>query len=479
MTPGAPTESQPPPVEVLVFSTGIGVFMSALDGSIVNISLQTIAVHFSALQSDVQWIVLSYLLTIVSFTTLSGLIGDRLGTKPIFQLGVALFAVGSLLCALSTTLESLIFFRFVQGLGSTGIFANGIAIVTRFTTKANRGYALGWNSSIVALALTTGPILGGFLTESFGWQSVFLVNVPVGVLGLFLVQKLIPATPPIESGPKKVDLLGIITFAGFIAFLILGISSLGRLNETIGTMNAIFSFLLSGAFFVALLVTESRVDSPVFDLKLFRTEKKIPLGVLSAALTFCCLNVLLFQLPYYWQESLGYSPAETGFLILGVPLSMAIVGPISGRMSDKIDARLLSTMGILGLGVITAVLALTLSSISPEIVALLLVLVGTSIAIFASPNGNSVMSASPREKLGVVGGLLGISRSTGFSLGISLSTSFLAIFSSVMDLSIEESYGLGLQMVFAASLALIVVAAILSSARGKEGTEQGYIKEAI
>ena len=149
----------------LISATGIGIFMGALDSSIVNISLKTIEDSFRVDQSSVQWVVLAYLLTIISLMTVSGNLGDRFSSKKVFQLGIGLFTVGSLLCGLSPTLEILVISRIFQAFGASGLFANGIAIITRFTDRKNRGLAIGFNSLIVSGALTVGPAVGGILTQ--------------------------------------------------------------------------------------------------------------------------------------------------------------------------------------------------------------------------------------------------------------------------------------------------------------------------
>lgn len=465
---------------LLVSATGIGVFMSALDSSIVNISLFSIASFFGVNQIAVQWVVLSYLLTITAVMTIAGNLGDKFGTKRVFQTGMGLFVVGSVLCSISPQIEFLVISRAIQALGATGVMANGIAIVTRFTDRNTRGTAIGYNSLVVAAAITTGPMLGGFLTEFLGWQSIFWINIPIGLVGILYVQKVIPPTPPTNLN-KSIDKVGAFFFSLAITTFVVSLTLLE--NETIPSpvLVAISGVVVSFAAFIAFLRWEDNHDNPIVHLDLLRNRTFL-FGVLSAVIAYGILYVFLFQLPFFLQVVMELTPSETGVWMLGIPAMMALVGPISGRLSDSYDPKYISTFGLVSIGVVTLIFSFLVSDSMP------LVLVGAvglsfgfSIGMFTSPNSNSIMSSVPKKYLGVAGGLVGLARNVGFSLGIAYSTTTLAVFQGIfMDLNGGElvdaiNYVPAFRLLLGTTTLVSLVAILLSYFRG--GQYQSYKKE--
>ncbi|MHA1850229.1 MAG: MFS transporter, partial [Candidatus Thorarchaeota archaeon] len=215
--PNIPETKMPGPYKI-VGATSIGIFLSALDASIVNVSLFTMKESFGVTIGLIQWVVVAYLLVMTSTMPLMGKFGDRFGKKKIFQLGMLIFVVGSFACAISIGFELLVIGRIIQALGAAMISANGLALVTYFTTPQNRGRAIGLNSIVLAAALATGPVLGGVLSQLFGWQSIFLVNLPIGIFGYFLVQFAVPKTEPIKE--TRFDTIGAALFFSFLFLLI-------------------------------------------------------------------------------------------------------------------------------------------------------------------------------------------------------------------------------------------------------------------
>ena len=412
---------------LLISATGIGVFMGALDGSIVNISLYTIEKYFNISEHTVEWVVLAYLLVVIAFTAISGNLGDKYGTKLIFQIGMGIFSLGSFLCAFAPSIEWLVGARILQAIGATGLFANGIAIITHFTDHSNRGKAIGWNSLIVASALSVGPTLGGIMTQYLGWQSVFFINVPLGIIGLIYVQIIIPPTPPTNKN-KGIDFIGAILFSSSIGLFVYAIALVSpnlSLNAVLGNM--ILLSIVAIIIFIGFIIWSLHKTNPIIDLKLFK-NRTFFVGIISAVVAYTILEVVVFQMPFFLQQILNLSPADAGIVVLGVPIMMAVIGPLAGRHSDKIDPKYLTTLGMSGMCILIIILGLTLNaSSSPLVILLLLCAFGASIAFFTSPNGNSVMSSAVKTKLGLAGGLLALSRNIGFSLGISISTAMFIV----------------------------------------------------
>ena len=212
-----PQPSKPGPFKI-VAATSFGVFLSALDSSIVNVSLVTMEDSLGVPMAAIQWVVVAYLLIMTSAMPLMGKLGDRLGKTKVFQLGMVVFITGSFLCAISIGLEMLVGARIFQALGASMLSANGLALVTYFTTPQNRGRAIGMNSIVLAAALGSGPVLGGVLSQFYGWESIFLVNIPIGILGLLVVHVIVPETEQVKE--IKFDTPGAILFFSFLFIMI-------------------------------------------------------------------------------------------------------------------------------------------------------------------------------------------------------------------------------------------------------------------
>ncbi|MFX1512418.1 MAG: MFS transporter [Promethearchaeota archaeon] len=461
-----------PPLSVLLASTGIATFMAPLDGSIVNISLVTIARYYSVDMEEVRWISLTYLLVITSLISFVGKLGDRYGNKQVFQLGFLTFSLGSFLASFAPNLTMLVVARVIQALGAAGTMSNGIAIVTQFTTPKNRGRAIGINSLIVASALSIGPFLGGFLTEFFGWQSIFLINVPIGVIGIIMVELNIPSIQTQKS--KNLDIIGTILFASALSFFVLGLT----MSQNVSTRFFGLILIFLSVILVAVLIPfEQRIKNPIIDFSLFK-DRRISLGVIAAVLAYASLNSISFLLPFYYQDIREMTQTETGLMIVAMPICMSFIGPMAGYLSEKYDARILSSIGILGL----VVACFSLITLSPNSNLFFLILItglaGCAMAFFTSPNSNSIMSATPKPKLGLVGGFIGLARNIGFILGITLGSSiFYALLGEeeIPDLITSEfarsySDALGLTFIFFVTIALLGL--LLSTLRGPDRKQE-------
>ncbi|MFW9930289.1 MAG: MFS transporter [Candidatus Thorarchaeota archaeon] len=410
----------------LITATGIGVFMGALDGSIVNVSLEPMAEAFQVSQSAIQWVILSYLIIMASFTAIAGKIGDKYSNKLIFQIGMLIFTIGSFLSSISPNLGVLLVSRIIQAIGATGLTANGIAIITRFTNSKNRGTAIGWNSIFVASALTVGPVLGGILTYRFGWASIFVLNIPIGIIGLLWVQKAIPPTPPRDTG-KHIDITGAILFGSALILQIGGVSIVNSQNFISSVIIAIIAIIVGLIILVIFYFLSKRKSDPVIDITLFN-DKTFVVGVATALLVYGVMEMIIFQLPFLVIYIYNFSVEEAGFVLLGIPLAMALVGPIAGRLSDKYDPKYITTFATMGL-ILTMIgfIVTTSDNFNWFVTIPLTFCLGAAVAFFSSPNGNSIMSAVPKNRLGVAGGFIGIARTFGFSAGLAISTMVMVL----------------------------------------------------
>ncbi|MFX0152157.1 MAG: MFS transporter, partial [Candidatus Hodarchaeota archaeon] len=327
------------PLRLILPITSIGVFMGAMDGSIVNVSLKTIATDLDTDMGGIRWIVIVYLLVISSLIGIGGSIGDNYGRKKVFQFGMALFTIGSLLCAFSSSLIFLILSRILQAAGAAGLMANGLALVITYIDPSIRGRAIGINSLVVASALSTGPALGGFLSEFVGWPSIFLINIPIGFIGILLVQKYIPETP--QKTDVNLDYRGMVIFIITAFSFVSGILFLFEGNFLGGFLLGVALF--SGFVFVFIEISHPQ---PMISIRLMK-DKTILFGVLASLLCYMSYYALVFLLPFFYQDVIFFTHAHkqsiTGILMIIPPLFMGTFGPIGGLLSEKINLRKLTT----------------------------------------------------------------------------------------------------------------------------------------
>ena len=314
------------------------------------------------------------------------------------------------------TAPMLIAARALQALGAAMVFSNSPALLTKNFPATQRGQALGLQSMMTYLGLTVGPSLGGWLTMQFSWRAVFFINVPIGLLALWLSVRYIPHDAPSES-PEPFDLTGAATFMIGLVVLLLALNqghAWGWTSPSIVAM-LIAAFVI-GAIFLRI---EQRVPSPMLDLSLFR-QRLFSAAAASAVANYVCIYSVLFLTPFYLIQGRGFDPAQAGLLLTAQPVLMAISAPLSGTLSDKIGSRLLGTLGmvILALGVFLLSRLGAMSSYADIVLALAIVGLGTG--IFSSPNNSALMGAAPRHQQGIAASVLATARNGGMVLGVGL-----------------------------------------------------------
>ena len=467
-TPEHNDAKMPGPYKI-VGATGIGIFLSALDSSIVNVSLYTMEESLGVTISAIQWVVVAYLLVMTSTMPLMGKFGDRFGKKKIFQLGMLVFITGSFLCAISIGFEMLVLARIIQSLGAAMLSANGLALVTYFTTPQNRGRAIGLNSITLAAALASGPVLGGILTQLYGWESIFLVNVPIGILGYLIVQHVVPKAEQVKE--VRFDTIGAVLFFSFLFLLIYYVSLSTAANLLMDVI------LISGTIisFIALYFREKSFEAPIITIDVL-SDKKISASLFSALLSYMSMIPISFLIPFYLQEALGFDQSSTGIFLIVQPLVISIVGPISGFVSERVNAKIQTTIGLFVQFIGLAFLAIVIPNVI--LMAVGVAIMGTGLSFFSVANGNFIMTSAPKKYMGVVSALINISRTTGFSVATALATTVIGVFFTVTNpLGFESGpifstgYGIALQSTIWMFSFLLIIAAIISALRGMNQVE--------
>lgn len=413
----------------------IGTFMSTLDGSILNVALPTIADDLGADVDLVAWVVLAYTLTVISLMLIFGAWTERKGYAFAYQFGYAFFVVGSLACALSPSIYVLIFSRVVQGIGSAMFQAIGPGLVTTVFPAEQRGKGIGLMVMMVAAGLMAGPPLGGLLLQFFPWQSIFVINLPIGAVAIALAAKYFGMLPKPQVR-KPMHLAGGVSIA---VALVAGTFALSMLSDySITGWQVWGAVLVAAAAFLAFLRFESRPERQLIGLAMFR-NRQFSTAIIAAILMFVTLSGALILLPFYFERVRGYEPSKIGLFLVILPAIMFVVAPLSGRISDKIGFRLLTTLGAAILVLGQYMLAQLTAISSDAYIVLCLVVVGIGVAIFNTPNSSSIMGAVRPAERGRASSIIGTARNIGTSMGVAMATALFAYFRSGYAVEIADS----------------------------------------
>jgi EmrB/QacA subfamily drug resistance transporter len=415
----------------------IGVFMSTLDSSIVNISLPAIAnaFHYS-ITGLVEWVIIAYLIVIAAVLISIGRLADMIGHKPIWIAGLIVFTAGSAISGASPSLEFLVAARALQGLGGALLMAISPAMLTGAFPPSERGRALGLNAVTVALGVSAGPTLGGIITEHFSWRWIFYVNVPIGAIGLLAAIKILTWQRGARGG--RFDPLG----AAMLALGLLALTLALSFGQEWGWLSPGVVALLVGAlvFLIAFYFVERRVSDPVVDLTLLRDRVFLSAG-LSSLLSFLALFAVSFLLPFYLEELRGFTTEQAGLLLTPLPVVIAIVAPISGSLADRFGTRWLAASGLaVACFGLLLVAGLTARS-SPLDIAWRLGVIGLGQGLFQSPNNSALMGAAPRNRQGIASGFLATLRTVGQSLSVAVSGAVFASAGGTVAGAVLASHG--------------------------------------
>ena len=435
---------------LVLIAIGASTFMSALDTSVVNTVLPVINQSFGSDIATVEWVVTIYLLIVSGLLLSFGRLGDMRGHKSVFLSGFTIFITSSALCGWAPSIGSLIAFRGLQALGAAMLASNSPAILTKNFPASQRGQALGLQATMTYLGLTAAPSLGGWLTDLISWRSVFYINIPVGLAAFVLSWKFIPQDR-ITENQESFDLPGAGVFlAGLIALLL----GLNQGHAWGWTSLPILSLIVIAGFFLAIFIlVETRSTSPMLDLNLFN-NRVFSASTISALLNYIAVFSILLLLPFYLIQGRDFSPSQAGLILTIQPITMAIVAPISGGISDRLGTRIPTVLGmlILSMGLIL------LSRLGPNSpiyeIGVALGVVGLGTGTFISPNNSAIMGSAPGQRQGIAAGILATARSTGMVLGVGLAG---AIFTTILVDSVGEN------TIYAATRASFIIAAILAA----------------
>lgn len=399
---------------VTLFISTMASFLTPYMSSAVNIALPAISKELTMNTVLLNWVAASFLLASAVFLVPFGRIADIYGRKRILLYGISTYTFSSLLVALSNSAAQLIAARVLQGVGGAMIFGTGVAILTSVFPAQERGKALGINAAAIYFGLSSGPFLGGFLTQNFGWRSIFLINLPLGLLVVFFILWKLKGEWADEQG-ERFDLIGSVIYGLSLLGLMYGFSLL----PSAWGVFLIFSGLIGVGLFG---FWQTKTISPIFNISLFRRNRILIFSSLAALINYSATFALGFLLSLYLQYIKGLSPQVAGVILVAQPLMQVIFSPLAGRLSDRFEPRLIASLGMT-----LTVMGLFLFSFLSTDTALgfiigSLLLLGVGFAFFSAPNTNAIMGSVDRRYYGVASGILGTMRLVGqvFSMGIAM-----------------------------------------------------------
>jgi len=444
---------------LVLLAVGIGTFMSALDGSVVNTILPVVRNTFHSPVATIEWVVTIYLLVVSGLMLTFGRLGDLRGNRPVYLSGFFIFVIGSALCGMAPTAGWLVAFRGLQALGGAMLFSNAPAILTKSFPAAQRGQALGMQATMTYLGLTVGPSLGGWLTHSLSWRAVFYINAPVGILAVLLSWIFIPGEH--EPRADRFDFAGALLFLGGLVSLLV---ALNKGQDWGWGSPVILGFMaIAVTLLVIFIWVERRVQAPMLDLSLFGSPV-FSSATVSAVFNYVALYTVLFLLPFYLLQGRGLNPEQAGLILTAQPIVMAVAAPLSGTLSDRIGSRIPAMLGMLILAGGMILLSRSGRQTPLEAVAAGLAVCGLGTGIFVSPNNSALMGAAPRQRQGIASGILATARNVGMVLGIGLSGAILTTF---LAHNADQGLFQATQVGFIVAAGVALAASIASATRGK------------
>jgi EmrB/QacA subfamily drug resistance transporter len=386
---------------ITLTNTTIGTLMASLDRNIVLIALPTIALDLHTSFFTLVWIVLVYWLVTASVLLNFGRLSDMFGRVKLYNMGFALFTLGSGLCSISQTGEQLILFRIIQALGAAFLFSNSAAIITDTFAENERAKALGLNQTSIVVGSVIGLVFGGFLTSYLGWRSIFWVNLPIGIFATIWSYAKLRELGVIRK--EKIDWLGNTTFAGGLSMILLGLTL--ATFKIINPYEIFLSIIGGFSLLVLFIITEKKVSRPMFDLSLFKI-RLFTGGNIAIFLNALARGSFTLIMSFYLQgPSMKLSSLDAGIYLIPVSIALAVFAPVSGWLYDKYKLRFFTSAGLLVSALGFFILTRIGVTISFYEVVMPLVMIGAGMGIFASPNRASIMTSVPSSRRGISAGI--------------------------------------------------------------------------
>jgi EmrB/QacA subfamily drug resistance transporter len=401
---------------IILVSCCLSLLIVSMDATIVNVAIPAIRADLNASPSQLQWIVDIYTLVLASLLMLSGATGDRFGRRRVFQIGLTVFAAGSLLCSLAPNIDTLVAARFVQAVGGSMLNPVALSIISQvFTGRVERARALGFWGAVVGISMALGPTVGGLLIDLVSWRAVFWINLPICALAIILTAIFVPETK--SATMRNIDPIGQALAVLFLFGLVFALIE----GPGLGWTNPRTIAVAAGAVlaFVAFLYYEARRHDPFVDLRFFRS---IPFAsaTLTAISAFAAWGAFLFMMSLYLQGERGYSAMHTGLIFLPIAIGALVFSPLSGRLVGRVGAR--PSLLVAGVLITTASVMLTFLTATTPVWALLVIFAvfGIGFSMVNAPITNAAGRGMPLDRAGAASAVTSTSRQVGVSIGVAL-----------------------------------------------------------
>ena len=429
-------------------------------GSALNIALPIIGKEFGMDAVSLGWVATAFTLAVAMFLVPFGRAADIHGRKRIFTIGIVAFTVTSLICGFAASGEMLIVFRVLQGIGTAMMFATSSALLSSAYPPAERGRVLGINVASVYIGLSAGPFLGGILTQNLGWRSVFAAGVVLGVIAAIVAIRLKAEWS--EARGERFDWIGSILYGLSIAIVMFGLSSLPDISGVV-----LVAVGLAGA--AGFVAWESRSTAPVLDLSLFRGNRAFTLSSLAALINYLATTAVTFLLSLYLQYIKALTPQQAGVVLIVQPIVMALFSPVAGRLSDRVEARIVASAGmaLTALGLLMLVFLAQTTPFAYIVAALLLL--GVGFGLFSSPNMNAIMSSAEKRLYGVASAIAATMRTLGQMLSLGITMLIFSVVIGRVQITPEyyTAFLTSTRIAFTIFAALCVVGIFASLTRGR------------
>ena len=447
--------------EVVLLVASIASFLFPLMSSSVNIAIPSIGKELSLDTVTLSWIATAYILASAALLVPFGRIADIYGRKRVFTYGIIIFTISSLLLGITGSATMLISFRVLQGIGGAMIAGTGVALLTSVYPANEIGKALGINVAATYAGLSSGPVLGGVLTQHFGWRSIFFINVPLGLVVIGVTLWKLKGEWAGSKGEK-------FDFAGSIIYSLALVASVYGFT-VLPSMLGIWLIIAGVIGLSAFVKWEMKTRTPILDIKLFRNSRVFTFSNLAALINYCATFAVTFLISLYLQYVKGFNPQSAGLIMVTMPAVQAILSPVAGRLSDKIEPRVLASAGM-ALTTAGLVLFIFLNGYTPlKFIIAGLILLGFGVALFSAPNTNAVMSSAPKRSYGVASATLATMRQVGMVLSMGVVMLMFALYVGRVQIT-PEHYPLFLESVktsFIIFAVLCFCGIFASLARGK------------
>jgi EmrB/QacA subfamily drug resistance transporter len=396
-----------------LIAVSVAIFMLLLDITVVNVALPDIQRSLHSSFQDLQWVVDAYSLTLAAFLLTAGSLADRLGRRLVFATGLAVFTASSVVCGLSSTAMMLNLARAVQGIGGAMMFATSLALIAQAFQGRDRGTAFGVFGAVTGAAVAVGPLVGGIITDAIGWEWIFFVNLPIGLVAIALTLTRVKESR--DPNASSIDWLGLVTFSGSLFLLVF---ALVRGNDAGWGSTQIVAMLSTSLILILLFIlVELRQERPMLDLGLFRRPAFVGANAVAFAISASIFSMFLY-LTLYIQNVLGYGPLQAGLRFLPITLLSFFVAPIAGRLTVRVPVRLLLGTGLLLIS--AGLLSMTAVDATSGWTALVpgFVLAGAGIGLVNPPLASAAIGVVPVERSGMASGINSTFRQVGIATGI-------------------------------------------------------------